>query len=248
LYDNLCMSMQSWTVSDALWSKLEPLVPVSGRSVGRSYQRRAGAGRKPIDARLVFSAIAYVLRTGCQWKALPRAYGSASSVHKYFQICIEPIFSKALAGRPDRVRRHAGHCLALAGCRLSHGQSPAGNGVRRPEPSRPGKKGRKRSLLVDGRGLPQSIAVSGANIHDSKLLDRTLAQIVVQLPEATLAHQQDLCLDAGYVGYPVRKIARKHGYYLRVKSRAEKRLLKYRYPDSKPRRGVVERTHSWFNR
>ncbi|MGO9229620.1 MAG: IS5 family transposase [Bryobacteraceae bacterium] len=111
-----------------------------------------------------------------------------------------------------------------------------------------GKKGRKRSLLVDGRGLPLSIAVSGANVHDSKLLDRTLAQIVVKRPEATWRNQQYLCLDAGYVGYPVRKIARKHGYYLRVKSRAEERLLKYRYPDSKPRRWVVERTHSWFNR
>jgi putative transposase len=111
-----------------------------------------------------------------------------------------------------------------------------------------GKKGRKRSLLVDGRGLPLSIAVSGANVHDSKLLDRTLAQIVVKRPEATQAQQQYLCLDAGYVGYPVRKIARKHGYYLRVKSRAEERLLKYRYPDSKPRRWVVERTHSWLNR
>jgi hypothetical protein len=69
-------------------------------------------------------------------------------------------------------------------------------------------------------------------IFFSKLLDRTLAQIVVQRPEATLRHQQYLCLDAGYVGYPIRKIARKHGYYLRVKSRAEERLLKYRYPDS----------------
>jgi transposase len=110
------------------------------------------------------------------------------------------------------------------------------------------KKGRKRSVLVDGRGLPLSIAVSGANVHDSKLLDRTLAQIVVPRPEANREHQQYLCLDAGYIGYPVRKIARQYGYYLRVKSRAEERLLKYRYPDSKPRRWVVERTHSWFNR
>jgi putative transposase len=111
------------------------------------------------------------------------------------------------------------------------------------------KKGRKRSLLVDGRGLPLSIAVSGANLHDSKLLDRTLAQVVVPRPEGTSwKNQQYLCLDAGYVGYPVSKIARKHHYYPRVKSRAEERLIKYRYPDSKPRRWVVERTHSWLNR
>ena len=111
------------------------------------------------------------------------------------------------------------------------------------------KKGRKRSLLVDGRGAPLSIAVSGANLHDSKLLDRTLAQVAIRRPDVTgWKNQQYLCLDAGYVGYPVSKIARRHHYYPRVKSRAEERLIKYRYPDSKPRRWVVERTHSWFNR
>ncbi len=103
--------------------------------------------------------------------------------------------------------------------------------------------------MVDGHGLPLSIVVSGANVHDSKLLDRTLAGVVVQRPEVTTwDNQQYLCLDAGYVGYPVSRIARRHGYYLRVKSRAEERLLKHRYPDSKPRRWVVERTHSWLNR
>jgi transposase len=30
-------------------------------------------------------ALVYVLRTGCQWKALPKSFGSASSVHKHFQ-------------------------------------------------------------------------------------------------------------------------------------------------------------------
>ena len=35
--------------------------------------------------RQVFSAIVYVLRTGCQWKALPKEFGSASAVHLHFQ-------------------------------------------------------------------------------------------------------------------------------------------------------------------
>lgn len=37
-----------------------------------------------MDSKNVFKAIVYVLRTGCQWKALPKEFGSASSVHKYF--------------------------------------------------------------------------------------------------------------------------------------------------------------------
>lgn len=77
--------IKSWTVSDALWSKIEPLVSVRKRSRGRKYQRKPGAGRKPMAARQVFSAIVYVLRTGCQWKALPTEFGSSSAVHKHFQ-------------------------------------------------------------------------------------------------------------------------------------------------------------------
>jgi transposase len=64
---------------------VEPLVPVVTRTDGRQYRRQPGAGRKPIPARQIFSAIVYVLRTGCQWKALPREFGSASAVHAHFQ-------------------------------------------------------------------------------------------------------------------------------------------------------------------
>lgn len=77
--------IKSWAVSDALWSKIEPLIPKRKREQGRKYRRKPGGGRKPMPARQVFSAIVYVLRTGCQWKALPQEYGSASSVHAYFQ-------------------------------------------------------------------------------------------------------------------------------------------------------------------
>ena len=77
--------IKSWTVSDAWWAKIEALVPKAKRERRRKYKRKPGGGRKPLPARQVFSAIVYVLRTGCQWKALPREYGSASSVHAYFQ-------------------------------------------------------------------------------------------------------------------------------------------------------------------
>ena len=77
--------IKSWTVSDDLWSKVEPLIPVRSRQPGREYQRKAGAGRKPISPRVVFAAIVFVLRTGIQWKALPREFGSSSAVHQHFQ-------------------------------------------------------------------------------------------------------------------------------------------------------------------
>lgn len=77
--------VKSWEVSDALWAKVQPLIPVAQRAAGRAYQRAPGGGRKPLPARQIFAAIVYVLRTGCQWKALPRDFGSASAIHTHFQ-------------------------------------------------------------------------------------------------------------------------------------------------------------------
>jgi transposase len=78
--------IKSWEISDEFWAKIEPLVPVPSRPKERVYKRKSGGGRKPLAARQVFSAIIYVLRTGCQWNAIPEKFGSSSSVHKYFLI------------------------------------------------------------------------------------------------------------------------------------------------------------------
>lgn len=77
---------ESWIVTDEFWRRVEPLIPqLPVRSEGREYQRKPGAGRPPKPPRQVFEAIVYVLRTGCQWKALPaERFGSASAVHKRF--------------------------------------------------------------------------------------------------------------------------------------------------------------------
>ena len=74
----------SWVVSDVFWKRVEPLIPRRpGRPARRKFARQPGGGRKPKDARVVFEAIVYVLRTGCQWKALPHErFGSASAIHK----------------------------------------------------------------------------------------------------------------------------------------------------------------------
>ena len=75
----------SWEVTDEFWVRAQALLPVRQRPSDRTYLRRAGGGRKPKDARLVFEAIVYVLRTGCQWKALPaERFGSASAIHARF--------------------------------------------------------------------------------------------------------------------------------------------------------------------
>ena len=78
--------LKSTVVSDAFWERVEPLIPQPGaRPRKQKFVRKPGGGRKLKDPRVVFAAIVYVLRTGCQWKALPaERFGSASSIHKRF--------------------------------------------------------------------------------------------------------------------------------------------------------------------
>lgn len=63
-----------WHIPDDLWSLIAPIFGPEHPPGKR--------GRKPTPFRLVFDAIVYVLRTGCQWHALPRhEYAPASTIH-----------------------------------------------------------------------------------------------------------------------------------------------------------------------
>ena len=62
---------------ETLWQILEPLLP--------KYSQSSKGGRPRANLRGVASGILYLLRTGCQWKALPPQFGSPSTVHRYFQ-------------------------------------------------------------------------------------------------------------------------------------------------------------------
>jgi IS5 family transposase len=53
-------------------------------------------------------------------------------------------------------------------CRL-HGGDATGK-----DPTNRGKLGTKRHTVVDRNGLPLAVSVSGANVHDSKMLEDTV--------------------------------------------------------------------------
>jgi len=69
-----------YRVSDALWAKVEPLLPKHPNT------HRFGGGRPRVPDRQTMDAIFFVLRTGCQWNAL-NATGicSSSTAHARFQ-------------------------------------------------------------------------------------------------------------------------------------------------------------------
>jgi transposase len=64
-------------IPEDLWKLIEPILPPD---------KPPGAnGRPRVLNRIVLNGILYVLRTGCQWKMVPREYSSGSTCHLRFQ-------------------------------------------------------------------------------------------------------------------------------------------------------------------
>ena len=81
-------------------------------------------------------------------------------------------------------------------------------------------------LLVDERGIPLSIIVIGANRHDVPQLAITLDSIIVERPEVTPYHPQNLCADAGFSGKPAHEQIVERDYRPHVRSRGEEKVRK----------------------
>ena len=90
-----------------------------------------------------------------------------------------------------------------------------------------------------------SLIVTGANRHDSVVLDPLLKARMVD-PVNDEEQVQNLCLDAGYVGKE--DVVEDNGFVPHIRPRGEEKKLIERDPDFKARRWVVELAHSWFNR
>ncbi len=76
---------------DELWEKIEPLIPA------RPNTHRFGGGRPRVPDRQCMDGIIFVLRTGCQWKALDAtAICSSSTAHRRFQEWEQAGFFEAL--------------------------------------------------------------------------------------------------------------------------------------------------------
>jgi transposase len=101
---------------------------------------------------------------------------------------------------------------------------------------------------VDGRGVPLSIIVTGANIPDISRLEAVLDAVVAPRASPPKRRSKHLCADAGYRSRAAREAIEKHGYIPHVVDRRKEAELKRRHPGQKARRWVVEVCHSWFNR
>jgi len=236
------MRTRPWEVSDALWARVQPHVPPQLPSLR--------GGRSRVDDRACFGAILCVLRTGMQWNALPKEAGcSSSTAHRRFQEWEAGGFFEELwrAGlvEYDGLQGIDWEWQSVDGTMT---KAPFGGAATGANPTDRGKKGTKRSLLTDGGGIPLSIMVAGANRHDKVLLEVTLDSAMVPRPKPSEDTRQHLCLDRGYDYDTSREEAANRGYEVHIPlPRGEERSQPYA-EGSKPRRWVVERTHSWLNR
>ncbi len=64
-------------IPDELWDEIKIMLPTE--------KPNNTTGRPIVPFRRVLDGILYVLRTGCQWKMLPKESGSGSTCHRRFQ-------------------------------------------------------------------------------------------------------------------------------------------------------------------
>ena len=127
-------------------------------------------------------------------------------------------------------------------------KAPLGGEKTGKNPTDRGKIGTKRSVLTDGKGIPVGLAVSGANVHDKRLVRETIESIPVERPKVKPQSPQNICQDKGYDYPDVRELVAGYGYTVHIPVRGSDPANKKKLPGYRARRWVVERTHSWFNR
>ena len=125
-----------WRISDALWAKIERLLPPR-------KPHPLGCHNPRVPDRQAMDAIFFVLRTGCQWNAL-NATGicSSSSAHRRFQEWTAAgVFEKLWAMGLKEYDALEGIDWAWQSMDGAMTKAPLGGGKKRPQPHGPGQKG-----------------------------------------------------------------------------------------------------------
>jgi len=139
------------------WQVIRQLLPEQSR-----------LGRKPIDRRLIINAILYVVKTGCQWRMLPKDFPNWSTVYGIFwRWRNDGIWEKIHDALRKKVRRAAGK-KSTPTVAIIDSQSirTAEGGQARGYDASKKITGRKRHLAVDTLGMILVVVVHAANFQD----------------------------------------------------------------------------------
>ncbi|MEU6215016.1 IS5 family transposase [Streptomyces sp. NPDC047023] len=225
-------------VPDELWELFQRVVP-------EAPSRPQGGGRRRHGDREVLAAIVFVATSGCTWQQLPTAsFGpSGATAHRRFSEWSKArVWAKLHRLVLDELGARGE--LDWSRCAIDSVNMRALKGdLTGPNPVDRGKYGSKIHLITERTGLPISVAVSGANLHDSQALQPLVLGIAPIRSRRGPRRRRPGKLhgDKGY-DYPhLRRWLRGRGIRHRIaRKRIEpsNRLGRHRW--------VVERTVSWL--
>src|SRR5208283_1367302 len=132
-------------LTDAAWAFVAPVLPAA----------RPGGRPRTTNLRAVLNAIFYLLRTGCQWRLLPREFPPCGTVYHYFQAWQNSgVWVHLHRVLYEQARRDTGRA-ACPSVVIMDGQSvkTTERGGARGFDAHKRVKGRRRHILVDTLGL-----------------------------------------------------------------------------------------------
>jgi len=217
-------------LTDEQWKLVEPLIPVYPGGRPRSTAMRD-----------VLNAILYVLRTGCQWRYLPKDFPPKSTVWGYFDEwrhngTLDTIHDTLR----DKVRKHEKPRRPRRTASIdsqSVDTSSGGEATGRDNAKK--KNGRKRHIIVDSLGLLLAVVVTGADVDDAAAAPAALVQLEVQ----PLTHLRRVYADSKYHNHALYGWVAENGFYdLDIVRRPKGAEGWVRLPI----RWTVERTFAWL--
>ncbi|MCT1803898.1 IS5 family transposase [Kocuria carniphila] len=222
-------------IIEPIWDQFQVLIPAV------ADEHPLGCHRPRIPDRVVFDKLVQVLVLGAAYEKVADTTCSATTIRRRRDEWIAAEIFTALEqfclhAYDKMVGLELGN-LAVDGCIT---KAPCGGEAAGRSPVDRGKQGTKRSVLVEGTGIPLGTVVAPANRHDSPLLRptlETLSRFGFDLPERITVH-----LDAGYDSRATRELLEELGCEGEIATKG------IPAPIQNTARWVVERTNSWHNR
>jgi putative transposase len=206
----------------------------------------AKTGRPPIDPARGLNAVFYVLRTGIQWDALPKCFGSSSAVHRFFQKLVRiKFFEKFWMEELRTYNEKHGLKLGTQAADCVHIKSPLGSEATGHSPVDRRKLGTKRSMVVDGEGIMIGCVIGAGNTYDPALLHATIEAIPKFLVQP---YYKEMNLDGIYDTEEVKTILFNKYYVPKIATNPRNCKNKKKQNPLGYKRWFVERSHSWLNK
>jgi putative transposase len=146
-------------VTDEQWAMIGPHLPVY-----------PGGRPRTTDLRDVVDAVLYVLRTGCQWRYLPKDFPPKSTVWRYFDEwrhngTLDLIHDRLRTRVRTAAKPHAPRTTASV---ASQSVDTTSGGEARGRDNAKNVDGRKRHIVVDSMGLLLAVLVTAASVDDAR--------------------------------------------------------------------------------